>query len=522
MSNENLFPSVTARIRTLRARLDELGAELPASEWLAVSGERYILECRLQEQLAQLGALVYDRLDPEELEGLFSDLEHTANLEKLEDPSIVADATTAPPRPSFPHFSPSAAQAYDRSGRWPHESGVHLPVGATRADAPMATPALDDITPEMLNRLQKTFDRYNHLQAAQRSAPRTLSDEDRLLLHASLDLLGDASLQIRTRRQQVAELERLETVLVRYLERWGDLPKRTNHALSSLLTARARTLQEAIGHRRGDEDLRRRVEAFFPRLSAHAKETQPGTVHGLARDHLPREATWQEDAAHHVARVLAQIETEGGEPFSRRPEDALGRLANDVRNGLPLAIFAERAAALLDAGIEPDNERLVRLSMDYELEEIDDETLIPLRRAVRLRRDEEDEARARGQDEQTLPSDWPWHSVLEGKRVAIVGGDARPDRMDHLQDTFGFASGEWIENISSSPRKLDALLARLDNGLLDTVIILRAWSSHGITDRLYAMRGDGVDVILAEGYAVEQLRLAIERYEVEESVPVHA
>jgi hypothetical protein len=93
----------------------------------------------------------------------------------------------------------------------------------------------------------------------------------------------------------------------------------------------------------------------------------------------------------------------------------------------------------------------------------------------------------------------------------IVGGDPRPDRVGRLREVFGFDSLDWLEDATSA-RRLDALLQRMRNGSVDVVIVLRAFSSHRLSDAVFAANDTPCLRVLADTYGVHQVRLAIERY----------
>lgn len=476
--------STLARIADLHERLRQLEVPGSLAERFGTSEERAAIDEELRDSLAWLGVLIVDALADGDTEGLEEMLVRAW-------PADAADAGGAGRSKMRPPWAEDRRGA--RYGRSP------LPDAGA------------EITPDLLARLQRTLERHAPAPApAPIRSERVLNDDDAALVRASLDRLGPCPVEFVSRRQQEAELQRIEDTLEQFQIRWGALPRRVNHGLASLTAARTRHVQESLGPRREDEDLHRVIDNIFPRLSAHAKETQPGTVHGLARDHSARSATWRDDALGYEERLRAAIGAPAEPATPPGPEDVLRGLVRDVRRGLTLAEFGRRVEAALGSGCAPDDPALLAVAHEYELEHLDRDTLIPVRKALRAWR-EALEAADDGEDEEALPERWRWAHHLEGKRLAIIGGEAREERLEDLRNTFRLAHAEWIENLGSDPRKMDALLTRLQAGTLDGVILLRPWTSHTLTDRLFPMRRDDALILLADGYRNHQVRAAIER-----------
>lgn len=91
-----------------------------------------------------------------------------------------------------------------------------------------------------------------------------------------------------------------------------------------------------------------------------------------------------------------------------------------------------------------------------------------------------------------------------------VGGDPRSDRATKIKEAFGFTEVDWLEGTTT--RKVDGLIAKMKNGIVDLVIVLRAFNSHRICDAVFAARNDNCHVIIAGTYGVTQIRLGLERF----------
>jgi hypothetical protein len=303
-------------------------------------------------------------------------------------------------------------------------------------------------------------------------------------------------------------------VVSHQLERWGRTAPEVNRALVALLTARMRSVQALCDALEASTALER-LDGFFRRVSRHSKETQPGFVWGLSVDHRPQSGAWSDDARHADAAVRAmrdvwvRPEDTPTLPPGETLDDALRRLIEDVRGGLDAEAFVERTRLLLKAGVAPDERRLVNLSRTF-VAHLDGSVFKELRRVVReeLKAEAEAECEAR---ESPVPGDWPHFALTRGKRAVIVGGDPRPDRVERLREVFGFAQLEWAEDATSA-RRLDALVQRMRNGAFDVVVVLRAFSSHRLSDAVFGEDAAPCLRVLADTYGVHQVRLAIERY----------
>jgi len=186
-------------------------------------------------------------------------------------------------------------------------------------------------------------------------------------------------------------------------------------------------------------------------------------------------------------------------------------LSRDVDEGLPSARFIERAGVLLRGGLCPTDGRLVHLAKQYLPALVGVVGMKDLRRAAE---------RARGEPRASVsltsasvPADWPHRAMVAGKRAAILGGDKRPARLERLKAAFGFASIEWMENCLGGFNHLESMERRLVHGSVDLVILVRAFTSHTITDRVFALRlPPTVTLVLSDTYGVLQVRRAFERF----------
>ena len=499
--------SALGRVREARKALESArdAARVDWREELSGADERRAHESELYEALAAFGAEVLQRLDALDAAAVdtFWKVLGLENERASTDAPAAAPVTVEVP---LPDDSAEALPVVEVPKRRPDEPPVGSLLRSVRRPEPV------EIDDETRQRLQNAFASGRTLE---RTPATSLGLDDLEVLDEALHVFGALHAVFETPADLTEEVDRLERVSLRLLERWGRASPDTNRALTSLLTTRMRHAQTHAQLGVGALDSER-LDALFRRVSRHSKETQPGYVWGLSVSHRPQLATWFEDARKADEVVRARREAMGGTAdegatpvVAENLDDALRRLTEDVRGGVEPELFADRVRQLLRSGLPPDDRRVVNLARGF-VEHLDGSVFKDLRRVVRdeLKAEAEVESEVR---ESPVPADWPHFRFTRGQRAVIVGGDPRPDRVERLRDVFGFASLDWLEDATSA-RRLDALLQRMRNGSVDVVIVLRAFSSHRLSDAVFAANDTPCLRVLADTYGVHQVRLAIERY----------
>lgn len=370
------------------------------------------------------------------------------------------------------------------------------------------TPPAVEVTPARLNALRQALGQRRFVEEEQAEATRQAMQQRSVReVRSALELLHATPHKLTNRGAISREVTRLVDSGSRW-QAWADAGRTANYALTAWVTARARAAQKAAQLRGMQVELDALLR-LFPALSNHSKRTQPGVIHGLALKHTPRGGSWLADARAAEAEVKALVaEGPDDEGDGLNEDDQLRRLTDAVRDGLDAAGFARWAQRLLDAGMSPRTTRLARLATAF-ADELPDE-LAELRRAAQAELEaetHEDEPR-----ERIVPDDWGWRHHTDGRSAVIVGGAPRPERVARLHEEFGFASLEWIDNASGAGKRLDSLLERMRHGSVDMVIMMRAFSSHTLTDATFGLKDRACDLVLADTYGVTQVRLAIERF----------
>ena len=97
-----------------------------------------------------------------------------------------------------------------------------------------------------------------------------------------------------------------------------------------------------------------------------------------------------------------------------------------------------------------------------------------------------------------------------GKRVVVVGGEPRLERVHKMALCLEAQSLEWIS--SSKTRQIQSLVSRMEQKTVDIVIVLQGLVSHKAADSIFAQKNQ-CDVVLAKSYGETQLKAAVERLE---------
>lgn len=329
-------------------------------------------------------------------------------------------------------------------------------------------------------------------------------------LREILRQLGEPPEEIDNATGVQDELRRLaEFTSPAFLNAWVDMPKDSQRALVGMCVARARHVQDEIKAELHPATIEAELDRFFSGMTAFSKREQPGFVFGLRRHHHPVAESWYSDAK----RWWAELQSRLPEPLVLNPERALEDLRRVIDEDGTEERIAGAAIVALDAGVAPEDSRLVRLMIPHQDKLRKLTRFKRLRKAIRdaLSEDEAIEAEIVA-DQAAIPNDWPWIPVTRNHRAVIVGGDLREDARRRIQDTFGFSGVDWVTTDHS--KNITNLATAIRGGTFDLVIILRRFIGHNV-DRtvIPACRASDVPWVSVErGYGTSQLRIAIERF----------
>lgn len=493
----------------LRAELESL--DVSGQAWGAVLStrdrrqRRQDLEDAIQEQLATFGASIIDVFLHGDARKTWDKLEQRLLPQSPHTPSLEAPPT--PPPPQAAKTAPPVEPA-------PVAKILSKPDPAKPAQPapppPKAEPAVP-ITDEMIDRLAKRWSAREHSDFVDET-PSIVARQQ--VLERALQSLGATPELFRTKGNVRDEVIKLTQVTDTLMESWAFASDELNGELTHWMTARARAVQDALETEYSNRlDDREQVRIIFTRLTRHVAQTRPCFVYGLMLDHAPRYGdSWLDDARCYERRLRQWFEPESEVEEERFDlDDALRRLTEEVRGGLPFAQFSARLLELIEAGVKVEDElRIVHLAAGYE-EQLIAPQLQRLRRAVEA---DLEQALAEDQHQDSpLPEDWPYFEYTRGKHAIIIGGEPRTVRLGKLQEAFGFASIDWKE---SGPRMIESLTKKMIGGGVDMVIVLRAFSKHRVSGAIFEARRQaqsaGCEVILADAYGIQQVRQGIERF----------
>lgn len=303
---------------------------------------------------------------------------------------------------------------------------------------------------------------------------------------------------------------------------WDDLMDEHRKLAIEWLAARLRYLQlersldadPTVGDRI-DEAMRALTRRLGP------KGSFPLFCHGLARGHTPHNRSWLHDARVHqkaIDKLTGKHARDRKKADTTAQQDDLFRRlrAASVRDDKPTVRALCRD--LLGLGVSLDDARW-RVPLETQLDDlgsrsVDRRDLKALVDAVgkALARETEDEERA-GSD---LPAaelrGWSLLARTRGKRLLIIGGDGRQERVPKICAAFGLLSVEWADLPKNAPRAKDSVVERIERGNFDFVVCLQRFVSHELTDAVWACDAPDVVRILARGYGIGQLQRGFERF----------
>lgn len=306
------------------------------------------------------------------------------------------------------------------------------------------------------------------------------------------------------------ELRRLSEITTpASLAVWSDFPKDVQRALVGMTVARARHVQDEIPTSLHPMNIDQELDRFFSSMTAFSKREQPGFVFGLRRHHHAVAENWFADAHRWWSELVARVP----ETAVLNPERALEELRTALEEGSSDDDMIALALTALDAGLAPEDQRLVRLMMPHQ-DKLGKHTRFKrLRKAIRDTQTEDKAIEAEvGQDDTTIPADWPYHSALKGKRALILGGEPHEDARKRLQDALGLASLEWVN--AEDVKNIQQAASAIRGGTADLAIILRRFIGHNVDRTIIpACRTAGVLWVSVErGYGVAQIKAAVEQF----------
>jgi hypothetical protein len=336
--------------------------------------------------------------------------------------------------------------------------------------------------------------------------------------HKALEALrkqvGGVPPHLKTRADILGLLKPIE-LAVADVRTWEQLSRRGRRILVESLAARVRAIQDAdilVRDAQPGDYVHERTVNLIREL---CKQTGDGKLDrmawGLALKHDCRTASWLDDARERHRELedeLGIAPTASLPPPKFNADDAFRRLREEA-TALPIDVLKSRIQELLANNVQETDKRFVRLLEPRLPDLAQDRSLSRVTRAVAsaLAAEDKDEDAPR-----PIDANWYGFAHTTAKTAVIVGGDGRQERSSALKAAFRFAELDWPDIPKNSPGKANALVGQVRKGKYDIVICLQPFISHKLTDALFDVELAGTKVVLAQGYGVLQIRLALERY----------
>jgi hypothetical protein len=307
---------------------------------------------------------------------------------------------------------------------------------------------------------------------------------------------------------------------------WERLDKASRRMLVEAVAARIRAVQERRHvERKGQspEKIDRQAARLMQALAAqHGSGKLDRFAYGPAVSHRPRGADWLVDARALDREIAQELGTAApnsaevdcpdaaGLPTAQPSVDELFRRLRQDIGELDTRALVARLRALLQLKVAEDDKRFAKLLEPRlgELSGVQGLTRLVRRVLERLAEQDPDDVDAPA----AIGPDWPGLAHTRGKRAVIVGGDGRVQRKEVLRSALGLASLEWADLPKKSPGRTSSLVQKVRRGSFDLVICLQKFISHSITDQLFGLAVPGVTTVLARGYGLLQVKLALDRF----------
>lgn len=329
-------------------------------------------------------------------------------------------------------------------------------------------------------------------------------------LIATLRMLEEPTTPIDSMERVRQELESLTagTTNTR-LDTWTSFPKLVQKALVGMVVARARHLQDEVHDSLIPSGLSGDLDRVFSTMTGFSKREQPGFVFGLQRHHHPMGLTWLADARRWWNDLIDALPNSS----VMNPKSALAELKRRVSAELGEEEIKKQLVVVIEAGVEPNEPRL--LTMCLGLEEMIRKTgkLKPLREPLSNFKKVLDDSETSYSDA-ALPEDFDCADDLSGLNVLLVGGEHVPDEtIKRMEELFDF------NTISRPPTgtrlQMEDRGREIMNGNYDLVIVLTCFVGgkdhyHHVDTACREMEIPLTDLDPSRGYEFEELLYAVE------------
>jgi hypothetical protein len=292
---------------------------------------------------------------------------------------------------------------------------------------------------------------------------------------------------------------------------WTGAPRDAQRAFVGNIVARARHLQDERDTAHWTSEDEDNLDRVFSAFTGFSKRARPGFVFGLMRSHTPQKGSWIDDARDWWEQLVRQLQPAAPEVNPERALAALEELTPPPEGTTDDALCAA-FDAILDAQVDAEDPRLVRLASDHMDVLRSHARYKRIRKAVRQAQKDDEASDAELQQGRAIPADWSLWERVRGKSAVIIGGDLRADARDRIQEAFELSSLEW--HTTDHGRNIQRVANAVAGGSVELVIILRRFIGHDV-DRIVipACKDAGVPWVSVErGYGITQIQAAMERF----------
>ncbi len=291
-------------------------------------------------------------------------------------------------------------------------------------------------------------------------------------------------------------------------------------AMLKIISGQARVVQE----RALSEAEKRQLGGIFSELNDLSAQYKPGYLAPMNRNEYLDWKKYVKDAQEEFAEAARAREARvrADEERRRLAAEELSRKEDAKRRGVAMlsvlrelvdagteknaASIQETVKGLLEeVGLDADNEELLDI-LDGQDELFEGSSFRSLRKYLgRLNCG-------------TTAAEFAKHfpkavKVTKGSKAIMIGGTPRAERMEKLQELFGFADLQWVSSERKEPRSLEALAQKARNGSIQFVIELAGFAGHHVENILSkACDGSACRFIrVPRGYGANNIATIIEQ-----------
>lgn len=376
------------------------------------------------------------------------------------------------------------------------------------------TPAPIPITARDLTNLNLTLQGYepptDEPEAQAPPPPVTLR------AHEAWQLCRELPEKVRTTTTFSREYAALQSLIsVDYFnESWLEVDVEILDKLYRFFNAKIRYLS-TLPHKRRPPQAK--GNGAFESLLNHLRQRGNDTAHEALNQKGPSTSSWWTD--------IQALQFELDEHFSSanraqkkvkaefNPERALDELRELVQGdqGDERSI-RDKALDMLKRGVSPMDPRMLSILRD-QVQILTGSELKSLRSKIRKHLRAEEQRALLDQQDPTQIKD---AARLDGKRIALIGGDSRVALTDWLQEQLPNAKVDWIATSKrTGTRQAQSLVDRINYGNVDYTLIIQDFVSHGISKPIMEAAKQSPHGVRAEyvfnGYGQAQISSALER-----------